>query len=296
MFLTFVCRTIVLSSRIVYAKTIESISNVFSSLNEFVEAEESSKIDYGLDTEFTTDQLCTVQVAVKGRTVIVADIFNAGITSANVPASMKKFFELDKMTPTGRNVGTDVGKLSGIGINTTEWTELRGLALLACPDSKTGLADLAEQYLGIALDKSGQTAEYRVGPNLPDWLVQYAAIDAIVSLLVLRRIRQVLSTKGKLDGRSLIEAPGGISAGVTVQFHQRGSSKATAEVVFVGGRGGETRKWGKKSIGKGLALIRLTEVTCKGARPPHSHEVDPNDTSGTTGWSRKEKTLADLLV
>lgn len=66
-------------SRIVYVKTIESISNVFSSLNEFVEADDSSKIDYGLDTEFTTDQLCTVQVAVKGRTAIVADIFNAGV-------------------------------------------------------------------------------------------------------------------------------------------------------------------------------------------------------------------------
>lgn len=284
-------------SSIVYVKTIESISNVFSSLNEFVEADDSCKIDYGLDTEFTTDQLCTVQVAVKGRTVIVADIFNAGVTSANVPASMKKFFELDKMVPTGRNVGNDVGKLSSIGINVTKWTELRGLALLAHPDSKTGLDDLAERYLGVALDKSGQTAEYKVHPKLPDWLVQYAAIDAIVSLLILRRIRQVLSMRGKLDGRSLlVEAPGGIRSGVMVQFHQRGSSKATAEVVFVGGRGGETRKWGKKTIGKNLALIRLTEVTCKGARPPHSYEVDPNDSSGSTGWSRKDKTLADLLL
>jgi len=279
----------------VYVITIESIANVFSSLIEHVEADDSDKIDYGLDTEYTSDQLCTVQVAVKGRSVIVADVFNAGITAQNVPASMKKFFELEKMVPTGRLVGNDVTKLHSLGIVIKEWTELRTLALLAHPDSKTGLDDLAEKYLGVALDKSGQSADYKVRPKLPAWQIRYAAIDAIVSILLLGRIRQVLAAKGKLNGRSLIEAPGGIGPGVSVQFHQRGSSKATAEVVFVGGRGGETRKWGKKTIGKNLALIKLTDVTCNGARPPFSYEADPNDTTAGPSWDKKDKTLGDLL-
>ena len=116
---------------------------------------------------------------------------------------------------------------------------------MACDPSleSTALVKLAERFLGVTLDKAGQLADYSQNP-LPDWLVQYSAIDAVVS----HDINWAIKKESPTAGIALLEAPDGLKAGNSVQLFMRGKVVASAVVDFVGGHG-IVRKWGKMSVG-----------------------------------------------
>lgn len=138
-----------------------------------------------------------------------------------------------------------------LGVNVKQWEELRGLALATDPSlESTALVNLAERFLGVTLDKSGQLADYSQSP-LPDWLVQYSAIDAVVS----HDINWAIKKKSPIAGRALLEAPDGLKVGTAVQLFLRGKVVASAVVDFVGGHG-SVKKWGKMSVGSKKAIAR----------------------------------------
>lgn len=276
--------------------TKESVNTWFLALFEHINCIDADRIDYGLDCEWSQPEYTnTVVVYVEGSKAGLVDLYNAGIlTPEDIPIAMKQVLEHPKMIPTGRSISIDVSKMNKLGITIKEWTEHREISLLIDPNKPTGLADIAERYLGIAMDKSGQVADYNVSPKLPEWLKQYAVIDGIMHLLALKRMRKILLERGKFDGRHLVEPPGGLEEGVTVQYMQRGSVKAIGEVTFIGGRVGQARKWGTKTIGAKLALVRLTEIKCRGAKPPYSYDADVSDPTSGTSWDKKDTTLADV--
>ena len=156
----------------------------------------------GLDCEWEKGEDAThvLSLYLHGSQPVVIDLYNAGIfDERDVPSSMKQLLERKNVIATGRNVHVDTALLAKLGINVKQWEELRGLALASDPSlESTALVNLAERFLSVTLDKSGQLADYSQNP-LPDWLVRYSAVDAVVS----HDINWAIKKNSPIAGREL---------------------------------------------------------------------------------------------
>ena len=96
-----------------------------------------------------------------GSRPVVVDLYNAGmLDERDVPNSLKQLLERKNVVATGRYVHVDTARLAKLGVNVKQWEELRGLALATDPSlESTALVNLAERFLGVTLDKSGQLAD-----------------------------------------------------------------------------------------------------------------------------------------
>jgi len=286
----------------VYLATREAIDNVFLPLLDEVQADQRARIKYGFDCEWNqgSDITYTASFSVDNHPAYVVDLYSTAIfTEEDFPESMKNFLENPKMIPTTRNVHVDVKRMANLGVAIKEWVELGGCAKLIDPDmKKTGLDDLSERFLQLAVDKHGQDADWTLkgsdGKLLKE-LQEYAAIDPIVSRLLLKRMKTILRERGKLDGSNMIEALPGLQEGMPVEYQHRGRTRASGTIVFVGGNG-QARKWGTLTVGSKKAIIKLTGVTCQSTKPPYSFEAGPGTEEGVESWDKKDKTLADVLA
>eukprot|EP00978_Attheya_sp_CCMP212_P001889 scaffold3902_cov53-Attheya_sp.AAC.8 len=217
----------------------------------------------GLDAEWNQGSSITnvIQLSLNNERVWVLDLFSAGILlEKDVPpvTVMKQFFEHKELLFVGVSAGTDASRLRGLGINIEEWIELGAYARKLDPAlSKTKLSFLSETFLHVAVDKSGQNANWNQNPLPPD-LIRYAAIDAILHRLLYVELTRLMQEKGIVDGRGFIEPPQGLHEGSVVEYLLFRKTRAVATIVFVGG-GGQTRRWGAVTVGSGKTLIRLTE-------------------------------------
>lgn len=163
-------------------------------------------IYYGLDTEWNSyDGTATItrvmQLSFPRVNVVVMNLHLMGVRQKeDFPSDLKSLLENKHLVPTGRQVGIDVKRLKNLGVNIDQWLELRGLALRDNADIEgTSLNQLSKRYLGYAINKFGQTEDWSRNP-LPNHLIQYAAVDALVSRLVAEEILRLI-TKKKSDGR-----------------------------------------------------------------------------------------------
>jgi hypothetical protein len=147
------------------------------------------------------------------------------------------------------------------------------------------LSDLAKRHVDIAINKVGQHENYACH-RLSREFQKYCAIDAKISRMIHTSISHQLGSDGITKFRDQLT---GLSIADNVQVFMRGQVVAKGAVEFVGG-GGNMSKWGTRKIGKGLALIRITEVLSPGTTPPLRYIAETgNDTCG------KQLTLFDII-
>lgn len=259
-----------------------------------------------------------VQLKVANEDPWLIDLYNAGVFGpGDVPSAMKQFLGNEKCILLGCNLSGDVNRLADLGIVKDRFIELRRLAALIDPTMKTGLADMSERFLGISIDKWGQSADWQESPQLSQDKLEYASIDVIIPELLYPAMMKILRDEGKVDSTDLVIAPNGLKAGLDVEYMQSGRIVALAKIEFVGGYG-ETRKWGKLTVGANKALIKLTEVRVQSARPPFSFDAPKNQNESAASsnnhqnestvllsasaspalpsWNKKDKTLANVLA
>jgi hypothetical protein len=178
--------------------------------------------------------------------------------------------------------------MMALEVNIAQRLKRRQLALQADPSvTKTGLADLAEKYLGVHVDKSKRTDDWSINPLV--WgMVVYAAVDALVSRLLTR----ILFRRATRQDDSIVVPPEYLQVGKEVTISSYSKQVAKGVITMIGGERGVATKWGTKLIGKGIALIKLDEVMVPGTRPPFDfkHASDP-----ALSWSRKNVSFGDLI-
>jgi len=103
-------------------------------------------------------------------------------------------------------------------------------------------------------------------------MIRYAALDSLVSLQLVIKIKELLETG--------IEAVSDkIAVGSYVDYVARSKVIARGVVIFIGG-GGIQQRWGNVTIGKDKATIKLTEVFAQGHKLSIKHFIEEIQTFG----------------
>ena len=213
--------------------------------------------------------------------VAVFHLTAIGATSpALFPSGLKDLLEHPKLVAVGVQIGGDLSRLKRLGVKVRRRIELRDLAKRHDSNQKdgTGLAALTRCYLEQNIDKSGQshTNDYSMIP-LPTHLVEYAALDALLALLLVQKLLPLVSNT--IPGQAVIESPKSLNVGTLAELHIGGQMVAEVMIEFVGtSTQGKSWKWGNLLIGKGKAPIKLERIFVGRAKPPYLYK-DGND-----GW------------
>ena len=137
----------------------------------------------------------------------------------------------------------------------------------------TSLQAMCRKYLGVHVDKSHQLSNYDVRPPLSLPLQKYAAGDAILNTL----LDSAISAKLLSTGIDTANHPTRLQPGTSVVIKIGGKEVAEAEIVQLGGHGGnvgggESLFWGNLYVGSKKALIKLTKVLVPAVNVPFQHE------------------------
>ena len=240
----------------------------------------------GIDAEWnqkfdgTVDITRTLQVSLPTFPVYVFHLSEMGVKEPlDFPTTLKLLLEDLWLRACGCNIGQDLARLSDLGVNMKYRLELVQLGNLVEPNVPCGLADLAERYMGVFVDKSHRLDDWSQFP-LPTVQEIYAALDALLS-----RILAVLMYKMGLSREILThQAPEKLQEGSEVNLFMFGKDAAKGVVDTIGGQLG--------MIGKGVAIIWLMNVLVPGTRPPFDfkHPTNPQQS-----WFRKDVSLGDLF-
>jgi hypothetical protein len=208
--------------------------------------------------------------------------------SEDLPA-LKTLLELPSIMPIGVNIAGDVARLrKQLGINITKMIDLGLLAQQHRADEAEGygMRALCMRYLQLWVDKQGQDADYSETP-LPTHLAEYAALDALLSLQLYHIISALLAQSPESQVGPLTAVSAELSFGNRVA--------AEVEIVFIGGRDGEQRKWGQLTIGKGKSLVKLRHVVIPSIKPSFSFVPSVEDQEQRiAGWKKEKMTLQEL--
>jgi 3'-5' exonuclease len=194
---------------------------------------------------------------------------NVAGTAGKLPVVFNLLFKRRRTTFCGFHPGNDISRLNNLGVALEQWTNVRRLALEVAGADKHpngySLAAMCAQHLGLYLDKSGQKANYSQA-ILPMHLYEYQAMDCYITLKLYLKLKT-------MDPRT---AASKLQHGTKATLTTAGGRIDCAEVqVEFMGDGIEQRKWGIKTIGKNLAIVRLVRVLAPGAMIPISFEPPP---------------------
>jgi 3'-5' exonuclease len=244
----------------------------------FLDHDTRTTIHVGLDTENnysfdgSVDASIThvLQVCMPNYHVTVFHLAAIGATTTfTFPERLKELLEHPKLVAVGVQIGGDLARLKRLGVEVKRRIELRQLATRHNSNQKdgTGLAALTRHYLAKNVDKSGQSHmnNYPATP-LPSHLARYAALDALLSLLLVEKILPLVCNT--VAGQAIVESPESLAAGTCADLHIGGRLVAKVKIQFVGATQGESRMWGKALVGKGKALVAIRKVIAGNAKPP----------------------------
>lgn len=165
----------------------------------------------GLDTETFWDvsanhsRVSLVQLAPPAGDVIVIDL-----TTIDV-ALIKPVVEAPEIVMAAHNARFDEGMLIGAGLRPVSFVDTLRLARSALRLPSYSLASVTAHLFGIELDKSFQKSNWRRRP-LTRAQLNYAAMDAHITLRVYDELRRILSEQGRLEsalgGATLTPASG----------------------------------------------------------------------------------------
>jgi ribonuclease D len=151
-----------------------------------------------LDTETfwergsSTSHVSLVQVAAPGREVVVVDTLATGFDP------VRPLVEEPTVRMAAHNARFDQGMLRGENLNPTSFVDTLSLARSALTLASYSLASVTEHLFGIPLDKTLQSSNWRRRP-LTRAQLEYAAMDAHITLLVYEELRHRLEMEGRWE-------------------------------------------------------------------------------------------------
>lgn len=152
----------------------------------------------GLDTEtywdFQTQQnrLSLLQLASPTGEIIVIDALTAGISEA------RSLIEDPQAMMAAHNARFDDGVLRSFGFAVGGLVDTLRLSRKALSLHSFSLASVSAYLLGVTLDKTQQRSDWRQRP-LERIQLDYAALDAQISLLVFQQLATRLQSQGKWE-------------------------------------------------------------------------------------------------
>ena len=162
----------------------------------------------GLDTETYWDpaanrsHVSLVQVATGASPVLVFDLFRVDVEL------LRPLVESPEIIMAAHNARFDEGMLIGAGLRPAAFVDTLRLARSALRLPSYSLAGVVADLFGIELDKSYQKSNWRRRP-LSRAQLEYAAMDAHITLHVYEELLRRLTEQGKLEAalRSATLAP-----------------------------------------------------------------------------------------
>jgi ribonuclease D len=181
----------------------QSTSPVFRFITDEAEAREaveglSLETVIGLDTETywnaseNRSHVSLVQIAARDRDVLVFDALSVDVEI------LRPLIESPAVTMAAHNARFDEGMLIGEGFRPSAFVDTLRLARTALRLPSYSLAGVTAHLFGIELDKSFQKSNWRRRP-LTRAQLEYAAMDAHITLRVYDELRRILSEQGKLE-------------------------------------------------------------------------------------------------
>lgn len=152
----------------------------------------------GLDTETywnTTankSNVSLVQIAPRDGQALVFDLFTVDVEI------LRPLIESPEVTMVAHNARFDEGMLIGEGLKPQAFVDTLRLARSALRLPSYSLAGVTAHLFGIALDKSFQKSNWRRRP-LTRAQLEYAALDAVITLRVYDELHRILSEQGRLE-------------------------------------------------------------------------------------------------
>ena len=152
----------------------------------------------GLDTETywntsaNKSNVSLVQIAPREGEILVFDLFTVDVEL------LRPLIESPAITMVAHNARFDEAMLIGEGLKPQGFIDTLRLARSALRLPSYSLAGVTAHLFGIALDKSFQKSNWRRRP-LTRAQLEYAALDAIITLRVYDELHRILSEQGKLE-------------------------------------------------------------------------------------------------
>ncbi|HEX8843521.1 MAG TPA: HRDC domain-containing protein [Pyrinomonadaceae bacterium] len=152
----------------------------------------------GLDTETYWDvaanrsHVSLVQIAAREGDVLVFDLFAIDVEL------LRPLIESPAVTMAAHNARFDEGMLIGAGFRPAAFVDTLRLARSALRLPSYSLAGVTAHLFGIELDKSFQKSNWKRRP-LTRAQLQYAAMDAYITLRVYDQLQRLLTEQGKLE-------------------------------------------------------------------------------------------------
>jgi ribonuclease D len=168
----------------------------------------------GLDTETYWNSatgrsnVSLVQIAPRAGEVLVLDLLSVDVEL------LRPLIESPTVTMTAHNARFDEGMLIGAGLRPAAFVDTLRLARSALRLPSYSLAGVVAHLFGIEMDKSYQKSNWKRRP-LTRAQLEYAALDAYITLRVYDELHRILSELGKLDAalRSATLSPSVSSSG-----------------------------------------------------------------------------------
>jgi ribonuclease D len=152
----------------------------------------------GLDTETYWDRatnrqhVALVQIAPPVGDVLVADVLATGVEP------LRSLIESPEVKMVAHNARFDEGVLRGEGVRTAGLIDTLRMSRMALTLASHSLASVSEHLLGLPVDKTLRTSNWRRRP-LTRAQIEYAALDARVVLQVYDELRVLLAEQGRLE-------------------------------------------------------------------------------------------------
>jgi ribonuclease D len=152
----------------------------------------------GLDTETywnpaaNSSHVSLVQIAPRSGPVLVFDLLSVDVEI------LRPLIESPAVTMAAHNARFDEGMLISAGLKPSAFVDTLRLARAALRLPSYSLAGVTAHLFGIELDKSFQKSNWRRRP-LTRAQLEYAAMDAFITLRVHDELRRILTEQGKLE-------------------------------------------------------------------------------------------------
>ena len=152
----------------------------------------------GLDTETYWDvkanhsRVSLVQLAPREGEVLVIDMLEVGVEI------IRHLIESPEVTMAAHNARFDETMLRGAGLMPNGFVDTLRLARAALRLSSYSLAGVCEHLFGLELDKRYQKSNWRRRP-LTRAQLEYAALDARMTLELYHELSRILEEQGKLE-------------------------------------------------------------------------------------------------
>lgn len=156
----------------------------------------------GLDTETywnnaaNKSHVSLVQLAPRGGEVLVLDLLTIDVEL------LRPLIESPDVVMTAHNARFDEGMLIGAGLRPVAFVDTLRLARAALRLPSYSLAGVVAHLFGIELDKSYQKSNWKRRP-LTRAQLEYAAMDAHITLRVYDELKQILTEQGNFDAALL---------------------------------------------------------------------------------------------